>query len=124
MSTTLDPDTPVHRIGGSEVENLRLNEKEETLEPPGISVLIGGSPQDATDQMRRAFPVATRLHALASTVGSTTPKLIRAAGFDIIEDATRKFPNHGRVTHPEGTGGFDDANLAVLSDAFTDTYGH
>jgi hypothetical protein len=38
------PDTLVHRVGGGSVDNLRLSLIEEALTPPGISVLLGGTP--------------------------------------------------------------------------------
>ena len=58
----------------------------------------------------------------AETVGSTTEEAIRGAGFDIMPDPTRKFPNHNRIIHPEGAAGFIDENLARLSKAFTDIF--
>ena len=38
---SLAPGSCVHRIGGGDVENLRLKSKEMGLSPPGISVLLG-----------------------------------------------------------------------------------
>ena len=54
-------------------------------------------------------------------VGSATKETIRAAGFDVMPDPTRRFPNHHRVIHPDGVVGFVDDNLALLSEAFTNT---
>ena len=51
----------------------------------------------------------------------TTEDAIRGAGFDVMPDPTRRFPNHHRIIHPEGAAGFTDENLARLSEAFTDT---
>jgi hypothetical protein len=117
------PDTLAHRIGGSGVENLRLDPRESSLDPPGFSVLLGGTPRDAAGQMRRAYPRATDLHTKAGTVGSATTAAIRLAGFDIIAVPSRNLPNHGRVIHPNGITGFSDANLARLAQSFQDTTG-
>jgi hypothetical protein len=117
------PDTVAHRIGGSQVENLGLDPREKSLDPPGFSVLLGGTPQEAADQMRRAYPRATDLHTKAGTVGSATAASIRLAGFDVIRVPSRNLPNHGRVIHPQGVTGFSDANLARLAQCFQDTTG-
>jgi hypothetical protein len=114
----------LHRIGGGTVENLRLNSREATLSPPGISLLQASSPGEAARQVREAFPAADRLHEAARVVGSTTVDRIRGAGFDVIPDPTRKLPNHYRLVHPEGIRGFNDENLARLSAIFTDTAGY
>jgi RHS repeat-associated protein len=111
----------VHRIGGSSVENLRLKPQEAKLDPPGFSVLTGGTPQEAADQMRRAFPRATGLHEASKTVGSATVQGIRDAGFGVFPNATDKFPNHARVIHPDGLEGFTDENLSRLSKSLADT---
>ncbi len=86
--------------------------------PPGISVFKGGSPAEAVERMKAAFLNATTLHKPARTVGSTTKDAIRGAGFDVMPDPTRKFPNHHRIIHPVGAAGFVDENLARLSRAF------
>jgi hypothetical protein len=94
------------------------------LTPPGLSLLLGGTPAEAADQMRQAFPDPdkfARIHALAGVVGSATVAALRAAGFEVITDPSAKFPNHARLTHPEGVAGFTDANLERLSKAFQDT---
>ncbi len=114
----LAPETPVHRIGGGAVENLRLKPKEEAMSPAGISVLLAGSAELAREQVRRAFPHATRLLETARTVGTATVAAIRQAGYDVIADPTRHFPNHGRLIHAAGKAGFTDANLVHLSQAF------
>jgi hypothetical protein len=115
----LDPDTVVHRIGGGSVENLRLKAKETTLKPPGISVFIGGSPAFVAEQVRRTFPNATHLLKAAGSMGTSTVAAIREVGFDVVADPTRHFANHARLTHPDDTDGFNDANLGRLSKAFT-----
>ena len=112
--------TLVNRIGGAAVENLRLKPGEAGLNPPGISVLLDVDPATAARQMVDAFPSATRLHEAARTVGQSTLDRIRASGFDVIPDATKKFPNHGRIIHPDGAAGFCDSNLCRLSEAFSD----
>ena len=113
-------DEGVHRIGGRNVENLRLKAGEVSLNPPGISVLIGGQPFDAADQMRGAFPAAGKLHELTLTVATTSFAAIRSAGFDLIPDPTRRFPNHHRLIHPNGLAGFNTENLARLSAVLID----
>ena len=110
----------IYRIGGGSIENLRLKPAEVGLNPPGISVFKGGSPADAAGRMKAAFPNATKLHESAKIVGSSTVVAIQCAGFDIRPDPTKKFPDHHRITHPEGAAGFVDENLARLSEAFTD----
>jgi len=120
----LTPETAIHRIGGGAISNLRLKPTEEALRPAGFSVLAGGAPGEAAEQMRQAFPDPRkfgRLHHLAETVGTATAAAIRTAGFDVLPDPSTKFPNHARVIHPDGIAGFSDANLDQLARAFTDT---
>ncbi len=112
-------DIVVHRIGGAAVENLRLKPKEKTLTPPGVSLLLGGTPEKVRQDARRAFPHAGVLLEAAATIGTATVAAIRAAGFDVIADPTRHFPNHARLVHPKGIDGFSDANLAELCKVFT-----
>jgi hypothetical protein len=119
----LAPDVVVHRLGGGDVENLQLKPKEATLCSPGISVLIGGDPEQVRRQVRRAFPNAVRLLETARTIGTTTVEVIRRAGFDVIADPTRHFPNHARIVHRNAAGGFSDVNLRRLSQAFTNSEG-
>jgi hypothetical protein len=114
----------IHRIGGGAVDNLRLKPRELMLNPPGISVLKSPRPGEAARQMRVAFPQARALHQAAATVGSTTEELIRGAGFDIIYVPSVTLPNHYRIIHPDGAAGFNDLNLARLSQVFTVTTGH
>ncbi len=121
MTATGGSDGDIHRIGGGSVENLRLKPQETRLNPPGISVLKAPTPREAADQIRAAFPRAVDLHEAAKLVGTTTVEKIRAAGFDVIPDPSRKLPNHHRLIHPDGAAGFSDENLQKLSEAFTDT---
>jgi hypothetical protein len=100
------PETVIHRIGGVNVENLRLKPREEALTPPGISVLLGGTPAQAAKQMRQAFPDPqkfARLHELANTVGTTTAAAIGQAGFGVMADPSAKFPQ-SRSDHPSRWG--------------------
>ncbi|MFT5522769.1 MAG: RHS repeat-associated protein, partial [Pirellulaceae bacterium] len=111
------------RIGGGAASNLTLKPAEERLDPPGISVHIGGTPEDAAEAMRRVFGRRSTLGRLARVVGTAEIAAIRRAGFDVIPDPTRNFPNHGRLIHPCGVSGFTPENLAELSRVFTDTSG-
>src|SRR5207244_3294182 len=109
--TELPAETPVHRVGGRAGANLRLKPREELLVPPGISVLLGGTPAEAAEQMRQAFPDPrkfARIHELAQTVGSTTIAQVEATGFQLLSDPSVKFPNHARLTHPAGVAGFSE----------------
>lgn len=114
----------IHRIGGGSVENLRLKLREAKLNPAGISVLQTSTPDQAVHQLREAFPDAEELHKAAQIVGSTTAEKIKSVGFDLIPNPMRKLPNHYRLIHPDGEGGFTDANLKRLSSVFTDTSGY
>jgi len=87
-------------------------------------VLKAASPGEAARQIRDAFPDAEELHEAARVVGSTTVEQIRAPGFDIIANPTRKLPNHYRLIHADGAAGFTEPNLLRLSRAFSDTAGH
>jgi hypothetical protein len=117
------PETAVHRIGGGSVENLRLKPREAMFTPAGISVLLGGTPAEAAEQMRQAFPDPTkyaRIWAQTHIVGSATASAIRQVGFELLPDPSAKFPNHARLTHPEGRAGFSDTNLTRLAGVFQD----
>lgn len=118
------PETRVHRLGGGSVPNLRLSVLDQKLTPPGISVLLGGTPKEATDQMRQAFPNSRKWRETALTVGTTTAMAVRMAGFQLIPDPTGRFPNHARLIHPRGIEGFRDENLENLAQAFRDTEGY
>jgi hypothetical protein len=108
------PNSLVHRIGGSQVENLRLKPLEAKLVPPGISLFVCDTPEQAAEQMRREFPLATRLIEASRTVASATVQAIRRTGFDVIGDPTKRFPNHARLIHAQGITGFNDEQLARL----------
>jgi hypothetical protein len=119
-----DSEGHVHRVGGGDANNLGLKPHEARLDPPGISVLIGGTPAETAAAFRRVFGPKSSLGRAASTVGTAEIERIRAAGFDIILVPTSNFPNHGRVIHPtEGAAGFTPENLERLSQAFTNTTG-
>ncbi len=114
----------IHRIGGANIENLRLKPKERTLNPPGISVIKAPTPGDAAQEMRTGFPKAKTLHEQAKTIGSATTDAIRGAGFEVMPAPSSTLPNHHRLFHPDGTAGFNDENLARLAEAFANTTGH
>jgi hypothetical protein len=119
----LPDDAVVHRVGGGTVENLRLGPLDAAARPPGVSVLVGGSPDAAAAQMRTNFNTR-KWRALAGTVGTTTAAAVRSARFDVVELPTAKLPNHARVVHPDGLTGFSDENLARLAAVFQTTTGH
>lgn len=118
MTILLPDDTVVHRVGGGDIANLRLRLQEQTLVPPGISVLIEATPTAAAAVMRAAYPRSRKWHATSGVVGSATVGEIRAAGFDVVCNPTPMFPTHARLTHPDGVAGFDDAKLAALAAVF------
>lgn len=113
----------LHRIGGAEIENLRLKAREGALKPPGISALKASTPAEAALTLRAVFPEAVELHEAAKIVATTSMEKIRAAGFDVIPAPSRRLPNHWRIIHPGGAAGFTDENLAKLSQAFAETRG-
>ena len=119
----ITPDTVVHRVGGGSVANLRLSLLDAQQTPPGISVLLYGTPQEAAAQMRRAFPGSRKWRETAQTVGTTTAAAIREAEFDIVPDPTTRFPNHARLIHPQSVAGFTDEHLVTLAATFHDTVG-
>jgi hypothetical protein len=113
-----------HRIGGGDANNLKLWPAEEKLVPPGFSVLIGGTPKQAAADFRRVFGSHSSLGKKAATVGTTAIGKVRDAGFDVIEDPTTNFRNHGRLIHPtDGAAGFNDANRTRLAAVFTNKTG-
>jgi hypothetical protein len=119
----ITPETVVHRVGGGNVANLRLSLLDAQQMPPGISVLLHGTPQEAAAQMRRAFPGSRKWRETAQTVGTTTAAAIREAGFDVVPDPTTRFPNHTRLIHPQGVAGFTDEHLVTLAATFRDAVG-
>lgn len=122
MAVDIASDAIVHRLGGAAIVNLRLSATDARQTPPGISVLLGGTPQGAVAQMRQAFPNSKKWQK-TTTVGSTTADAIRKAGFEIIPDATGRFPNHARVMHPQGLAGFSDDHLEALAKVLHETTG-
>ncbi len=117
------PETVVHRVGGGSVVNLRLSPLDAKQTPPGISVLLGGTPQEAAAQMRRAFPRSRKWQETAHTIGTTTAEALREAGCEIVPDPTTRFPHHARLIHPRDAAGFTDENLATLAATFRNTTG-
>ena len=117
MIIAVPPETVVHRIGGASIENLRLAKHEIPLVPPGISLLIGGTAEQAVADMRRVYPRSPKWRGdLADASASVAA--IRATGFDVIFLPTPSFDNHARLVHPDGIPGFSDANLAQLALVF------
>ena len=114
----------IHRIGGATIENLRLKPREATLDKPGISVIKAPTPSAAAGEMRAGLPKARGLHEQAKTIGSASEEALRRAGFDVIPAPSSTLPNHHRIIHSEGVGGFNDANLARLTEVFVNTTGH
>ncbi|ETW95576.1 MAG: hypothetical protein ETSY1_30035 [Candidatus Entotheonella factor] len=117
------PETVMHRIGGGYVTNLKLSPLDAQQTPPGISMLLGGTPQAAAAQMRHAFPRSRKWRGTTHTVGTTTAAKIREAGFEIVPDPTMRFPNHARLIHPQGEMGFTDEALVTLAATFQNTMG-
>jgi hypothetical protein len=117
--STVSDDQVAHRIGGGDASNLTLKPAEEKLDPPGISVLVGGTAEQAADDIRRVFGPRSSLAMLARVVGTAEVSAIRAIGFDVIFVPTHNFPNHARLIHPSGVGGFTPATLTKLSAVFT-----
>jgi hypothetical protein len=113
-----------HRIGGGEIQNLRLKPKEAKLTIPGISMILANSPEEAVRIFRSAFPEFLELQEAAKTIGTTTEELIRSVGFAIMHKPSRKVVVHYRLIHPDGAIGFSDENLARLSNVITNTTGY
>jgi hypothetical protein len=71
--------------------------------------------------MRNAFPRSRKWHETRLTIGVSTVAAIRQTGFEVIPDPTARFPNHGRLIHPDGVAGFSQANLTMLALVFENT---
>lgn len=71
--------------------------------------------------MREAFPRSKKWKQAAGIVGTTTVASVRRAGFEVVPDPTSRFPNHARLTHPDGIAGFSAANLETLAQVFSNT---
>jgi hypothetical protein len=113
-----------HRIGGGAAANPALRPAEAALDPPGISVLMGGTPAEAAADMRRVFGPISSLGKKARVVGTAELEQVREMGFDVIPDSTTNFPDHGRLIHPtQGAAGFTRENLDNRSRIFADTTG-
>jgi hypothetical protein len=71
--------------------------------------------------MRRRFP---RMALRGKTVvGTTTAGKSRQAGFDVIMNRTKRFPQHARLIHPAGADGFSRENLERLAECFENHQG-
>jgi len=123
VTIPLADDVVVHRVGGAGVASLQPTAVDLAAVPPGLSVLLGGSPHVAADEVRRAFPNSRKWQRIAGTVASATAGALRAAGFDVIEAWTPNLPTHGRIIHPAGANGLTDVNLARLAAVFVLTTG-
>jgi len=119
----VSPDMVVHRVGGATLDNLRISPVDLRQHPPGCSVLLGGTPQEAAERLRQTYRRSKKWGRRAHDVGSTTIAAIRTAGFDVIPEPTTNFPNHARVIHPGGAVGFTDERLVELAAQFTLTKG-
>jgi len=119
----LAPETIVHRVGGGSVENLRLSLIDIQQTPPGISLLVGGTPQEAAAQMLSAFPGSRKWRETAHTAGTTTVAAVRETGFEVVPDPTARFPHHARLIHASGIAGFTDDHLTILAATFHNTMG-
>ncbi len=51
-------------------------------------------------------------------VGSISSRGIRDAGFKIMHDPSKRFPNHHRLFHIDGASGFNEKNRAILAEYF------
>jgi hypothetical protein len=117
----LDDSIVVHRFGNADIEGLRLKDRERTQDSPGISILIGGTAEEAAAAMLEAYPDPrkhSRIHEQVKEVRSTRAGEVRRAGFDVIHAPSAKLPMHGRIIHAQGMSGFSDENLHSLSMAF------
>jgi hypothetical protein len=124
MGDRLPDDLMVHRIGGTAIDIFQPKEKELALQPPGISVLLGGTPEKAARQLVDAFPDRRKysfLHNMAKKVGTASVGEIRRTGFDVIANPTTRFSNHGRIIHLRGREGFSAEGLVQLAKVFVET---
>src|SRR5258708_19420514 len=90
----------VHRVGGGDEKNLGLKPHEAKLDPPGISVLMGGTPADTAAAFRRVFGPKSSLGKAAKTVGTADIEQIRAAGFEFVPRPTPNLPPHTAAPPP------------------------
>ena len=113
-------ETVIYRIAPASVIGFTPKPAELALNPPGVSVLSGGTAAEAMAAMRAVYPRSKKWKG-AAAVSTATAAMVRAVGFDVIDDPSSNFPNHARITHPLGAAGFTDANLAALAAAFTES---
>ncbi len=123
MTIDVADDAVIHRIGGAAVANLRLKPAERGLNPPGFSITIGGTAEEAAAEIRALFPTSRKWASTSGTVASATAGVIRAAGFDVVRTPSVAQPDHGRIIHPAGVAGFTDASLTRLAAALIVTTG-
>ena len=123
LSTLVHNSDLVCRIGGGKVDNLLMSAAEEGLTPPGISVILANSADEAALAMRNAFPHAKALIKKSSTIGSTTAEQIRDAGYKLLFKPSNALPTHHRVYHPDGIDAFN-SNIERLASIFVTTIGH
>ncbi|MCI0680785.1 MAG: hypothetical protein L0Y71_01665 [Gemmataceae bacterium] len=119
----LDDAEVIHRFGTISVETWRLRESDKLENPPGLSVLIGGTAEDAAAAMLEAYADKrkySRIHEMIKKTNTTSVLRIRQSGFDVVAAPTKRFANHGRVIHPQGSDGFTDENLQKLMAAFAE----
>lgn len=132
--TPLPDEMVVQRMGGGDVENLAPRvmtdgslEKTAKPIPPNnkrevaISVLEGSDPQKAAEQMREEFPDASGLQEKSQVTGSAKARDIRAAGFEVVHNPSKRLPNHASIIHPKGEAGWTEQNRKKLSEVFTNT---
>jgi hypothetical protein len=113
----MNDETLIHRIGPNTIENFELNAREKRIPPFGISVLIGGSPEQAAKDMITAIN-SKRMRELTKSVSTASLKQIRSVGFDVVSSPTPNFPNHGTLLHSQGSAGFAYDHLESLVDVF------
>lgn len=102
--------TNIYRVSTEGPYNFDFNPRELAaiesgkLNPPGVSVIRAGSPEEATGIWNKAFP-----NRPATSVGEMNAQEIRAAGYDVIHDPSKGAlgENHARLIHPDGVKGFN-----------------
>lgn len=113
----MDEETLIHRIGPNTLENFELKPRERRVAPFGISVLIGGTPEQAALDMITAIN-SSRMRELTKSVSTTSLQQIRSVGYDVVLSPTPNFPNHGTLFHPNGVAGFVQEGLKPLVSVF------
>jgi hypothetical protein len=72
-----------------------LRESEKLENPPGFSVLIGGTAQDAAADMMKAYKDKrkhSRIHEMIKKTSTTSVLRIRQTGFDVVAAPTKRLP--------------------------------